>query len=190
MDILLVLGHILQPNPSTGPDHSDNYTLPDKIVPKILYSPDTPITRSIMHRANVTFATIEFILDWLRQIDNCSTLFVDNTNSSDGFFDNLRTAVSNLLQTRDDPNLLLVYDLINPSSPTNIWNILEYVSNTSRSIQDQLQLLDWDIFYPVESSDKLVKLASDFGLQKELNITAVFAGKIAYMMCALFTCKF
>lgn len=164
-------------------DHSDTTYIPKRIVPKILYSPNNNITRSIMHKANVTFATVDFILSWMKQIDNCSQYFLSNTNASTPFIVAVRNYTAAILKTRKDKNIQLVHDLVDPDSPNNLWGILTSVSTTSKSIQSDILRLDWDIFYPVDDTEKLIELASNTVLQNELNITSVFAG----MWVCLFT---
>lgn len=126
-----------------------------------------------MHKANITFSTVEFVLTWLRQIDNCSQFFLENTNSSSPVIE----AIRNYTAAIDDPTIKQVNQLLDPKNPDNLWHELAQVSTTSQEIQGKLLRMDWDIFYPVESQEKLVELATNMWMQKELNITSVFAGK-------------
>ena len=126
-----------------------------------------------MHKANITFSTVEFVLTWLRQIDNCSQFFLENTNSSSPVIE----AIRNYTAAIDDPTIKQVNQLLDPKNPDNLWHELAQVSTTSQEIQGKLLRMDWDIFYPVESQEKLVELATNVWMQKELNITSVFAGK-------------
>ena len=45
---------------------------------KVLYAPDNNLTRSIMTKANRTFATAEYIRDWAEQVADCSDHFLKN----------------------------------------------------------------------------------------------------------------
>ena len=47
------------------------------IAIKVLYAPDTPLTRPIMEKANRMFAVAKEIQEWARQVSNCSQLFLD-----------------------------------------------------------------------------------------------------------------
>ena len=149
---------------------------PDQQTPKILYSPNTTSTRSIMHRANVTFATVEFVLNWMKQIDNCTDYFLNNINESN--VDIVRDYTGRILKTQpNNSNIQLIHDLVDVNSSNNIWNILHRVQSASENIQATIRLIDWDIFYPVENEQELVKLASNVSLQNEKGISFVFAGK-------------
>ena len=174
--------------------NDDDVTIPKRIVPKILYSPNTTVTRSIMHKANITFSTIEFILSWLRQIDNCSQLFLETTNASSPVIVSIRNYANTILQTSGNNSTIqqirLINQLLDPDNPNNLWNSLERVSATSQDIQGELLRLDWDIFYPVENQEKLVELATNMWRQKELNITSVFAGKVLLLKLHVYNCQF
>ena len=47
------------------------------IAVKVLYTPDTPLTRSIMEKANRIFKAAEEIEGWAGQVSNCSQFFLD-----------------------------------------------------------------------------------------------------------------
>ena len=47
-----------------------------KIALKILYTPQTDLTRSILEKANRKFETAVFIVDWTGQIANCTQFFL------------------------------------------------------------------------------------------------------------------
>lgn len=44
---------------------------------KVLYTPDTPRTRSIMEKANRVFTAAEYIQGSAEQVANCSQFFLD-----------------------------------------------------------------------------------------------------------------
>ena len=140
-----------------------------------------------MQKANITFSTIEFILSWLRQIDNCSQLFLETTNASSPVIVSIRNYTNAILQTSTNNSAIeqirFINQLLDPNNPNNLWSSLQQVSETSEDIQAQLLRLDWDIFYPVENQEKLVDLATNMWRQKELNITSVFAGKMLLINC-------
>ncbi len=44
---------------------------------KVLYTPDTPLNRSIMVKANRVFSAPEYFKEWAEQVADCSQLFLD-----------------------------------------------------------------------------------------------------------------
>ncbi len=44
---------------------------------KVLYTPDTPLNRSIMVKANRDFSAPEYFKEWAEQVADCSQLFLD-----------------------------------------------------------------------------------------------------------------
>lgn len=158
---------------------NERATLPDKLAPKILYAPNTTTTRDIMYRANATFATIEFILDWMEQIDNCSQYFLENTNASDPNIVATRNILKNIsLANTNSDTVQQLYDLLDEDNPNNLWHILEDISATSESIQKSIRYVDWDIFYPINSEEELLQIAKNQAKQKELGISSVFGGML------------
>lgn len=154
---------------------SERATLPDHLTPKILYAPNTTTTRDIMHRANTTFATIEFILEWMEQIDNCSQYFLENTNASDPNIVATRTVLSNFTYIDAARQ---IHDFLDEDNPNNLWHTLEDISATSESIQRSIRYVDWDIFYPINSEEELLEIAGNEAKQKELGISSVFGGML------------
>lgn len=73
-------------------------------------------------------------------------------------------------------SLLKVQELLNTSSPNNIWSILSTVHNVSTSISDALGQFDWDVFLGVEDERELEELAGDYQRQNDMGITYVIAG--------------
>lgn len=157
---------------------NERAALPDKLAPKILYAPNTTTTRDIMYRANTTFATIEFILEWMEQIDNCSKYFLQNTNASDPTIVTIRSILSNFSDNSDIDAVRQMQDLLDENNPNNLWHILEDVSATSESIQKSIRYVDWDIFYPINSEEELLQIAENQAKQKELGISSVFGAVV------------
>ena len=131
-----------------------------------------------MHRANATFATIEFILDWMEQIDNCSQYFLQNTNATDPNIVVIRTILNSSLPNTNSGAVRQIYDLLDEDNPNNLWHILEDISATSESIQNSIRYVDWDIFYPINSEEELLQIAENQAKQKELGISSVFGGML------------
>lgn len=52
------------------------------LSPKIFFTPDNPCTRSIVHRANRTFAVAGILVDWSHSIANCSAYLLRNDTRS------------------------------------------------------------------------------------------------------------
>ena len=49
-----------------------------KVALKVLYTPNNNLTRSIMKKANRTFANVEYFRNWAEQVVNCSQYFLDS----------------------------------------------------------------------------------------------------------------
>ena len=80
--------------------------MPGRISLKVLYTPDNNLTRSIMTKANRTFAAAEFLQNWAEQVSNCSEYFLESYPP-----DSLR--VDRLRQVRRKCNVL------SPPPPNN-----------------------------------------------------------------------
>jgi ABC-type multidrug transport system ATPase subunit len=207
-----ILSHMLTLNkpitPSRGRqkrDETEEFNETIRASPKILYSPDTKVTREIMKRANFTFSTVEFILKLLKQVDNCTDFFLENVGPNNTYVNNVRnaidllnsapnnltngnTAVMNIVKALTNSSsldvtsgninssLVTVRNLLDVDNPNNIWAVLTGVKETSATIQENIQMIDWDIFYPTDSEEDLVSLAFDKTRQSSLNISSVFAG--------------
>ena len=56
-----------------------NFSIPpEKVAIKILYSPQTNVTDSVIRKASRIFDTFEFIRDTAEEIVNCSEFFLQN----------------------------------------------------------------------------------------------------------------
>ena len=134
-------------------------------APKILYSPDTPLTRSIIHRANRTFASVELILSWTTQINNCSTFFLDKYPRDSSDIASLRNGTAALLASptplteKSREQLTEVNKLLDPDNPKNLWVLLERAKAASASTKHLLSQFDWDVFKPVASEEEMERRA-------------------------------
>ena len=136
-----------------------------------------------MEYANGTFEAIQLLLDTLVQIDNCSTQFV-NQNPPDG------EVANRFREYLSDPTVLslsgansqmltnLTNSLFKIGSPNNIWNLTEELHENVLMLEEASNLIDWDVFYPVESEEEMVRISFDKDLQKELGMSSVFAGSL------------
>lgn len=159
--------------------------LPHKIAPKVLYSPNNTITNNIMEYANVTFEAIQEFLDVLQQIDNCSTAFV-TLNPPDGELVEqvdayLNTPLFSSLSGLDKTTVEGLQSLLDYGSSNNIWNRTEELHEYIGVIEEYIRVVDWDIFYPVDSEQDMIDISFDKNLQKELGMSSVFAGLFVYI---------
>lgn len=84
--------------------------------------------------------------------------------------------MANLLPS--NASLLQAKSLLDPNSQDSIWEIVGFISNTSLSILDQINGVDWEIFTPVTSEAEMVELSSNYLGQKKRGISTVFAGVV------------
>ena len=151
-----------------GEDSSKPY------APKILYAPDNWVTRSIIKRANWTFATVELLLNWTQQVDNCSTYFLERYPRNSTDIAALRNLTRSLLELDGDaserngvgilPNdtreqLEEVNDLLDPEGSDNLWQLLESARDASERVERLITQFDWDVFKPVASEAEMEERA-------------------------------
>lgn len=84
--------------------------------------------------------------------------------------------VTSLLPNVSLADLQRTQDLLNDSTPDNIWAIMTVVHNVSQQIYDTLEKFDWDVFMMVKDEKELEELAGDYQRQDQLGITYVVAG--------------
>ena len=130
------------------------------IAPKILYTPDNDLTRRIMSKANRTFATVDFVLQWTSQIKNCSDYFTNHYPPTSPAIQTTNNTILALLQLDSLSNnaqstLLQAADLFNPNRPNNIWQVVQRASAASQQIDDLLNQFHWDVFTPIEREKKI-----------------------------------
>ena len=71
-----------------------------------------------------------------------------------------------------------VQDLLNTSSPNNIWSLMRRVQSVASGFHEALSKFDWNVFLPVASEREMEKLFGDYDQQEELNITYLVAGVV------------
>ena len=72
---------------------------PEKIAMKILYSPQTNITDSVIRKASRTFNTFQYIRDTAEDIVNCSDFFLQNYPAAGNQVEQIRqVGVVNILR--------------------------------------------------------------------------------------------
>ena len=169
------------------------------IALKILYTPVTNLTKSILQKANRTFETAVFFMDWSGQVANCSQFFLDNFPPDSPQIVQARQLIDLLLQanegavgtipvsqlnnigqniTINEESLLDAKRLLNESAPGNIWEIMTVVHNQSAAIHDVLATFDWDVFLPLPSEEAMEALAADYTEQDRRRITHIAAGVV------------
>ena len=166
---------------------------PDRIAPKILYSPNNTVTRSIMDYANITFEAIQVLLDTLELVDNCSSTFVTDNPPDSDLIGQLDTYINNplvdTLSGVSQTTLSRLQALLEDGSPNNIWNRTADLHDNIVLIEEYIYLVDWDVFYPVGSENDMINISFNKNLQKDLGISSVFAGvSHDYHMTCHMTC--
>ena len=154
----------------------------DQAAPKILFTPNTPLTRSIIAKANRTFASVEFILSWTRQIRNCSQYFLEHYPPYSPDVVTLRNTIHTLLSLPALPanarqTLEQADDMLNPDKPDNIWLLLQQMQYIAERVEEVLAGFDWDVFWPVDSQQEILDLASNATAQLARGMNSVFAGE-------------
>ena len=157
---------------------------PQRIAPKVLYTPNNTVTNNIMEYANVTFETIQLLLNMLEQIDNCSATFVNQNPPNGDLASQLDAVINNplvgTLTGLDQNTLSNLQSLLEVGSPSNIWNRTEQLHKYVVLIEQYVGLVDWDIFVPMDTEDELIDISFDKELQTEMGISSVFAGGCGY----------
>ena len=135
---------------------------------KILYSPQTNITDSVIRKASRIFDTFEYVKEWAWQIANCSDLFLTNfppnstqVNQTRQLIDYLLSgttslpsgAVDQLLQniSINTATLEAAQRSLNDSAPGNLWEVVTEIRDVAEGIYDMLDRFDWNVFYPLDS---------------------------------------
>lgn len=151
-------------------------------APKILFTPNTSLTRSIMAKANRTFSAVEFVLRWTMQVRNCSQYFLEHYPPSSPDVVALQNTIQSLLSIPTLPanvreTLWQAQDMLDPGLPGNIWAVLIEMRDVSEMVDEILGKFDWDVFWPVHSEQEILDLASNTTAQRQRGMTSVFAGK-------------
>ena len=71
-----------------------------------------------------------------------------------------------------------VQDLLNVSSPNNIWSLMRRVQSVASGFHGALSKFDWNVFLPVASEREMEKLFGNYDQQERLNITYLVAGLV------------
>ena len=172
---------------------------PARVALKILYTPQTNLTRSILEKANRTFETAVFVMDLAGQIANCSQFFLDNFPPNSSQVEQVRQLIDILLTANNgavgsipanrfnelgqnititNESLLNAKTLLNDSAPGNIWEIMTQVHEGSASIHDSLATFDWDVFLPLPNEEAMEALAANYTEQERRKITHIAAGVV------------
>ena len=172
---------------------------PNKISLKILYTPQTNLTHSILEKANRTFETAVFVMDWTGQVANCSQFFLDNFPPDSPQVEQARQLIDLMLSANSGPlasipasqlnqfgqnititneSLMNAKKLLNESAPGNIWEIMTLVHDQAAGIHDTLATFDWDVFLPLPTEEAMEELAADYGEQERRGITHIAAGLV------------
>ena len=169
------------------------------IALKILYTPVTDLTRSILKKANRTFETAVFFMEWSGQVANCSQFFLDNFPPDSPQIVQARQIIDLLLQANEgavgtipvsqlnslgqnititNQSLLDAKTLLNESAPGNIWEVMTVVHDESAAIHDTLATFDWNVFMPLPTEEAMEALAADYEEQERKGITHIAAGVV------------
>ena len=172
---------------------------PSRVSLKILYTPQTNLTHSILEKANRTFETAVFFMDWAGQVANCSQFFLDNFPPNSTQVEQARQLIDLLLTlnsgavgsipayqfnelaqniTLNNNTLLNARTLLNESAPGNIWEIMTRVHEESSSIHDSLATFDWDVFLPLPTEEAMEDLAANYTEQERRGISHIIAGVV------------
>ena len=152
---------------------------PEKVAMKILYTPHTNFTESVMNKAAKVFQTFEYVQEWAWQIRNCSDEFLINFPPDSAQANNSRRLLSILLDdnSTDIPQILrpgvdllrqnfslntssleTAQQLLNESAPGNIWEIVTTIRDVSSGIYNMLDRFDWDMYFPVSDEGQCLCL--------------------------------
>lgn len=172
---------------------------PPKIALKILYTPQTNLTHSILEKANRTFETAVFVMDWAGQIANCSQFFLDNFPPNSSQVNQARQLIDLMLEvnagsianipayqfnnlgqniTITNQSLLNAKTLLNESAPGNIWEVMTNIHDQAEGIHDSLATIDWDFFMPTPTEEAMEELAANYAAQERKGITHIAAGLV------------
>ena len=72
--------------------------------------------------------------------------------------------------------LMSTRNLLNISSPRNIWNVMTTAHNVSTRMYEGLSQLNWDVFMPAKDEEELESIAEDYQQRSNLGITYLVAG--------------
>ena len=201
-NIIVYKLNFLSPSLSSAQYENEGGSLddtPTRVSLKILYTPQTNLTHSILEKANRTFETAVFIMDWSGQVANCSQFFLDNFPPNSSQVEQVRQLIDFLLTANNgavgsipayqfnelgqnititNESLLNAKTLLNESAPGNIWEIMTRVHRESASIHDTLATFDWDVFVPLPTEEAMEALAANYTEQKRRSITHIAAGVV------------
>lgn len=168
---------------------------PDVFRLKIMYYPHNSFTSELMAKANRTFSTAAFIMEWAGEVANCSDYFLDNFPPYSQPINTTRESLATLtagqynvsaLQTLfpglarnlslDNDSLAQAQTLLDPEAPGNVWETVSQIRDAAQGIHDALAMFDWDVYLPMNSSQALEELAADYDWQQRLNISYLAAG--------------
>jgi hypothetical protein len=155
------------------------------LSPKIFFTPDTPCTRSIIHRANRTIAVAGILVAWSHSVTTCSAYLLRNDTRS-----TIITAVDELVNvTRDNQtalpegvddmvgvigeNLTQLQEALDPANPNNLWFTLQDVHDGAQQIEESMRAINWDIFTPISSQEEMVDRAEDYEWQDQNQVTVM-----------------
>lgn len=172
---------------------------PEKVALKILYTPQTNLTHSILEKANRTFETAVFVMEWSGQVANCTQFFLDNFPPDSPQVVRTRQVIDALVAANDgtafplpasslnnvgqnititNQSLIRAKTLLNESAPGNIWETVTRVHEQAASIHDSLAIFDWDVFLPLPTEEAMEEMAADYTQQKRKGISHIIAGVV------------
>ncbi len=133
-----------------------------------------------MSYANITFEAVQILLDTLVLVDNCSSSFVtDNPPDSDLItqLDNyINNPLVDTLSGISQNTLGQLQALLQDGSSNNIWNRTAVLHDNIVLIEEYINLVDWDVFYPVDTEEDMIDISFNKDRQLDLGMSSVFAG--------------
>ncbi|KAI6650369.1 hypothetical protein LOD99_6045 [Oopsacas minuta] len=183
------LGLILGPAFQNNSDNNTTQGLLENGV-RILFSPDTPLTRSIAHEMNHTFELIDRARDSLNKIRDenyqlRSLLYNFSIADPKQLLVNDLRYLAKLQNVNPIPNLPSssqlnqASSLLDINSPDSLWSYTQAVELYTRyTLSNAVFRVNWDFFrgYPTEQS--ILDVVTSSQRKRELNITYVLAGII------------
>ena len=120
------------------------------------------------------------MLSWAEQLENCSNYFLENYSPDSPLMVQLRDATGAILASPeflpiDRDAVRQMHDLLNPTRPGNIWELVLEIRDSAHMVAELIGIVNWDLFYPMDSEKEMVDVSGSVARRKELGISSVFA---------------
>jgi ABC-type multidrug transport system fused ATPase/permease subunit len=168
--------------------------------PKIFYTPNNTVTARIIKRANRTFSIVDDILAAVDRAKKCQQKLYDGLPEYssrtarlnnymkwlvDGQGDPLAGGFSSIILSSIRSSLLanmteerknFLRGLFNDTAPNNLWSLLRQLRHSLDDVRDNIELVDWDFFHPVENEQELEEWAANYDRVRAANFSYILAG--------------